>query len=939
MTAVCLSPARAAISVGPSGSGVLDFAARPNATEWSTRSITGADVTLGDAAAVITAVQTNATAASITTQVLDGSPTAPPTQNASASWSSGGTSALWTRPTGVGATVLMATLTNESGSSASSLQIIYTLAESAATPTEQSPAHQVFYSLTGTSNSWVNIGALSSGVAGTRSNTVNLASSWAANTVMYVLWADDNATGGTDRGYAIDDVSFKASNAAIPLSVALTAPGNNSVMFAPTNVTLSATTSGTTPATSVTFYTNGVLAATDTTVPYSVVLANLPLGSYAIHAQAVNGVDPTAFSATNTILVRSEFISYAGVGISQNFDSMGSAGTLTPQGWYVGAALPATSVSVTVGDGSAQANAAILGWNYGTISDSDRALGTAPTGADRNIVARIRNNTGNNITAFEIGYDGEVWRNYTNVTGSLTNYVSYDLGTTWTPTTYNFSQPFAPAEPDAAVNGNNPANRTSGIGGPVTPPTPVPPGGVIYIRWQDFNDPGLDGGLAIDNFTFDATLDVFSPFVLINSPTNNANFAAATPITITAIGGMLNPITNVAFFRDSGTLIGNAATAPFSAVYSNSVTGTHTLTAIAKDSAGNSVSTTNIITIHVNPNVPPSVTVTNPAPGSTYFVGTMVTNVSASATDSDGSIVRVDFLLDGALFASDTTSPYAFDLCDITAGAHTISAVAVDNAGGQSTNTISISATNPPGISVIVSNGAAWKYLDDGSDQGTAWHAAVFNDSGWSNGVAELGYGDAPGRPERTTVGFGPNANTKYPTTYFRKTFNVASPGSFSGLTLNVLADDHFIVYLNGVEVFRDMTNAVVTFATLENPAVAHDGVLYVSTNLATSTLVAGANTVAVEVHQDSITSSDISFDLMLWGNASAGPRLTIVPSSATQVTVSWQADAAGYTLQGNSTDVGNTTAWVNIGTAIAGSGSTTVTTSPAIKFFRLKKP
>ena len=943
MTAVCLSSARAAISVGPSGSAILDFATRPPAADWSTKTITGADTLFGDAAAVINAVQTNVTAATTTAQVLDFSPTNPPAQNGLASWSSGGTSVLQTRPTGNGATVLMATLTNESGSAATSLQIIYTLAESAATPAEQSAAHQVLYSLTGALNSWVSISALSGGAAGARSNTFTLASTWAPNTVMYVLWADDNATGGTDRGYNIDDVSFKAGNAAIPLSVTLTAPANNALLFTPTNVTLSASTSGTLPATSVSFYTNGVLAATDATSPYSVVLASLPAGTYAIQAQAVNGVDPTAFSATNTIIVRKEFIDYIGSSFVEDFDSMGVSGTFTPTGWYVGGALPATSASVTAGDGTAQANAAVLGWNYGIAGASpvtDRALGTAPTGADRNIVVRIRNNTVNNITAFEIGFDGEVWRNYTNVFGTLTNYVSYDLGATWIPTTFDFAQPFAPAQPDAALDGNGPGNGTSGIGGPITPPSPVPPGGVIYIRWQDVNDAGLDGALAIDNFTFDATTDTFSPFVLITAPTNGATLAAAAPITITAVGGMLNPITNVAFFRDGGTLIGNDTTAPFSAIYSNSAAGVHTLTATAKDSAGNSVSTTNIITITVNPNVPPSVSVTNPAPGSVYLVGTMVTNLSASAADSDGSIVQVEFLLDGALFATDTTSAYGFDLCDITAGAHTISAVAVDNAGGRSTNTLSISATNPPGISVIVSNGAAWKYFDQGTDPGAAWPTIGYSDSGWSNGVAEFGYGDAPGRPERTTVSFGLDANNKHPATYFRKTFTVANPGSYASLILNALVDDHFIVYLNGVEVFRDMTNvAPVTYLTVGGGAIAHDGSVYVSTNLPTSALIAGVNIVAVEVHQDTITSSDISFDLMLWGSASAGPKLTIVPASATEVTISWQADAAGYTLQGNSVDVGNTGAWSDIGITILGAGSTTVTTSPAIKFFRLRKP
>ena len=155
--------------------------------------------------------------------------------------------------------------------------------------------------------------------------------------------------------------------------------------------------------------------------------------------------------------------------------------------------------------------------------------------------------------------------------------------------------------------------------------------------------------------------------------------------------------------------------------------------------------------------------------------------------------------------------------------------------------------------------------------------------------MAELGYGDAPGRPERTTVGFGGSPNAKFATTYFRKSFNVANPAAFTGLTLNVLADDHFIVYFNGTEVFRDMTNAVITFATYETPAVAHDGAQYVSTNLAVSALLAGANTVAVEIHQDSATSSDISFDLMLWGLAPGCPRPRVAVDAGTgQVTISW---------------------------------------------------
>ena len=58
------------------------------------------------------------------------------------------------------------------------------------------------------------------------------------------------------------------------------------------------------------------------------------------------------------------------------------------------------------------------------------------TGLERDIVLRLRNNTAANMLSFTLLYDGEVWRNYTNppVMGTLTNYVSYNLGATWTNT-------------------------------------------------------------------------------------------------------------------------------------------------------------------------------------------------------------------------------------------------------------------------------------------------------------------------------------------------------------------------------------------------------------------------------------------------------------------------------------------------------------------------
>ena len=83
----------------------------------------------------------------------------------------------------------------------------------------------------------------------------------------------------------------------------------------------------------------------------------------------------------------------------------------------------------------------------------------------------------------------------------------------------------------------------------------------------------------------------------------------------------------------------------------------------------------------------------------------------------------------------------------------------------------------------IINYGSNWKYLDNGSNQGTAWRATAFNDASWASGNAQLGYGDGD---EATVVSYGPNANNKYTTTYFRKTITVANASAFTSFTINI---------------------------------------------------------------------------------------------------------------------------------------------------------
>ena len=163
----------------------------------------------------------------------------------------------------------------------------------------------------------------------------------------------------------------------------------------------------------------------------------------------------------------------------------------------------------------------------------------------------------------------------------------------------------------------------------------------------------------------------------------------------------------------------------------------------------------------------------------------------------------------------------------------------------------------------LITSGNQWKYYDQGNNLPVSWKDLTFNDASWSVGNAQLGYGDGD---ENTTVGYGPDANDKYITTYFRKSIFVTNPSQFSHLDLSVLRDDGAVVYINGAEVWRsNMPNGTVNFGTLANSAIAwpfEDD--WQNTQISASNLISGNNVVAIEIHQDNSSSSDISFDLSL---------------------------------------------------------------------------
>jgi hypothetical protein len=265
----------------------------------------------------------------------------------------------------------------------------------------------------------------------------------------------------------------------------------------------------------------------------------------------------------------------------------------------------------------------------------------------------------------------------------------------------------------------------------------------------------------------------------------------------------------------------------------------------------------------------PTVAIESPANGAVIGSSTVV--LSANAADTDGVIAQVDFM-DGAEFlGSVTNTPFVFTNLNTSVGTHSFTAIAIDSTGLSSTSAPVFITIVP----ALVPSRSGWKYLDDGSEPLATWKTAAFDDSGWSNGIAELGFGDG----DETTVirRASELTGTNILSYYFRRTFQVSDPAAVSSLTVRLLRDDGGIVYLNGTEIFRNnMPDGPVTSSTLAT-VFAEDTILR-ATRVNPQLLVAGDNLIAAEIHQVNLTSSDIRFDLELLPNLDPrAPEVTIV--------------------------------------------------------------
>ena len=429
------------------------------------------------------------------------------------------------------------------------------------------------------------------------------------------------------------------------------------------------------------------------------------------------------------------------------------------------------------------------------------------------------------------------------------------------------------------------------VSGPATP----------SITSSSASTTGITGMSAVGNYVFRLTLTdnqgaigTDDITVMVNqNPTANAGldttlFSSVSTSLLTGSGSDVDgTIIGYAWSLVSGPAIASiiSPSAASTSISGMTASGTYIFRLTVTDNAGDTAfDDVNVIVNHVP--------IANAGVDQSITLPTSRANLFVAANDLDGRVVSYAWSnVSGpspVIFGS--TNSVNTGVWGMTvAGTYVFRVQIKDNKGDSTTDDVSIvvSAAKSDYATILPFNDS-WKYNDLGTDQGTLWRNVGFDDATWSSGNAEFGYGDNP----VTKIKYGLDS-LKYTTYYFRKVFNFANPSLYKGVRLNIRRDDGAVVYLNGVEVYRsNMGSGVVDFNTFAVDAT-DDGADIQTNIIPITSFVQGNNTIAVEIHQATKTSTDVTFDMELIALTSANQTLLREPylqmASGSEITIKWR--------------------------------------------------
>jgi regulation of enolase protein 1 (concanavalin A-like superfamily) len=268
--------------------------------------------------------------------------------------------------------------------------------------------------------------------------------------------------------------------------------------------------------------------------------------------------------------------------------------------------------------------------------------------------------------------------------------------------------------------------------------------GTYSLKATAVDTAGATGSSAIATVTVTAANQ--PPTATLTAPANGATATAPATLTLTATAADANGTVARVEFYNGGTLLASDTTAPYSWTWGSVGAGTYSVRAVAVDNQGaTGTSATSTVTVTAAGNQIPTATLTSPANGASFTAPASV-SLTASASDPDGTVARVDFYNGTTLLGSDTTAPYAFTWGSVAAGSYALRATAVDNAGASgssATATITVSgATNGLVGAYGLNEGTGTTVTDNsgngrtGTIAGGSWVAGRFGQALSLNGTS-----------------------------------------------------------------------------------------------------------------------------------------------------------------------------------------------------------
>ncbi len=462
-------------------------------------------------------------------------------------------------------------------------------------------------------------------------------------------------------------------------TVSLTTPTNGATFVAPATISIGANASDSDGTIiRVDFYQGTTLLGSRTAAPYAITWSGVAAGAYSLTAQAFDnsGGFKTSTAVSVTVTGAKVIIATPASG------SMVYGGAVTVSGSFTGP----TDSTVLVDNGNSTRLASLDGNAY---------TATIPiyVGANtlRVVVAR-RDKTSDSASVI--------------VTGNANPLLTFTAPAT---TVFN-----APASVNLVVDAASPAGTVSKVdffrNGTLLGTATTPP---YQFLWSNV----VAGSYSVtatatdaNGYTGSAYLPITvngpnaSPTVAMTAPANGASFTAPANITLTATASDSDGSITMVEFVQNGSVLGVSNIAPYGMIWSNVAPGSYTLSARATDNRS-AVTTSAPVTITVGaPNNPPTVSLTSPATGSTFSAPATI-SLAANASDSDGSITRVDFYRGGTLIASSSSAPYVANWSNVGAGSYTLTAKATDNRGAVTTSSpVSVAVTANSAPSVILTS-------------------------------------------------------------------------------------------------------------------------------------------------------------------------------------------------------------------------------------------